>query len=83
MSCCIQKKKTGLCAEPEGLYCVQWIIQVYKAVPFPDLLKRLTLKTLDSDGVIKKDTVKIIPLLIYYNKLYILYPLINALILDT
>ena len=37
MSCCIQKKKTGLCAEPEGLYCVQWIIQVYKAVPFPDL----------------------------------------------
>ena len=35
------------------------------AVPFHDPLKRLKLKTLASDGVIKKDNVKTIPLLIY------------------
>ena len=57
--------------------------QVDKAVPFHDPLKRLELKTLASDGVIKKDNVKTIPLLIYHVKLYMLHPLISALILRT
>ena len=51
-----------------------------------DPLKRLKLKTLASDGVIKKDPVKTIPSLIYYVKLYtsMLHPLItSALILET
>ena len=39
--------------------------QVDKAVPFYDPLKRLILRTLASDGVIKKDNVKTIPLLFY------------------
>ena len=60
--------------------------QVDKAVPFHDPLKRLKLtKTLASDGVIKKDNVKTIALLAYYvlNQLYMLHPLISALILKT
>ena len=44
--------------------------QVVKAVSFHDPLKWLKLKTLASDDVIKKDTVKTIPLFIYYAKLY-------------
>ena len=40
------------------------------------------LKTLASDCVIKKD-VTTMPLLIYYDELYMLHPLISALILET
>ena len=51
--------------------------QVDKVAPFHD-----PLKTLASDCVIKKDvTTK--PLLIYYDKLYMLHPLISTLILET
>ena len=57
------------------------MIQADKVVPFRNPLKRLKLKTLASDGVIKKDIVKIIPSLINYVKLYMLHPLISALIL--
>ena len=53
--------------------------QVDKVGPFHDPLK---LKTLASDCVIKKDVAKI-PLLIYYDELYMLHPLISALILET
>ena len=56
--------------------------QVDKDVPFHDPLKTLKLKTLASDCVIKKD-VTIMPLLIYYDVLYMLHPLISALILET
>ena len=42
----------------------------------------LKLKTLASDCVIKKDVTKM-PLLIYYDELYMLHPLISALILET
>ena len=42
----------------------------------------LKLKTLASDCVIKKD-VTTMPLLIYYDELYMLHPLISALILET
>ena len=49
---------------------------------FHDLLKSLKLKTLVSDCVTKKD-VTTMPLLIYYDKLYMLHPLISALILET
>ena len=56
--------------------------QVDKLAPFHDPLKTLKLKTLASDCVIKKD-VMTMPLLIYYDKLYMLYPLISALILET
>ena len=42
----------------------------------------LKLKTLASDCVIKKD-VRTMPLLIYYDELYMLHPLISALILET
>ena len=45
-------------------------------------LKTLKLKTLASDCVIKKD-VTAVPLLIYYDELYMLHPLISALILET
>ena len=45
-------------------------------------LKILKLKTLASDCVIKKD-VTTMPLLIYYDELYMLHPLISALILET
>ena len=51
--------------------------QVDKVAPFHD-----PLKTLASDCVIKKD-VTTMPLLIYYDELYMLHPLISALILET
>ena len=56
--------------------------QVDKAAPFHDPSMTLKLKTLASDCVITED-VTIIPLLIYYVKLYMLHPLISALILET
>ena len=56
--------------------------QVDKAAPFHDPLKTLKLKTLASDCVITKD-VTTMPSLIYYVKLYMLHPLIRALILET
>ena len=56
--------------------------QVDKLAPFHDPLKTLKLKTLASDCVIKKD-VMTMPLLIYYDKLNMLYPLISALISET
>ena len=58
--------------------------QVDKVGAFPDPLKTLKLKTLASDYVIKKD-VTTMPLLslIYYDELYMLHPLISALILET
>ena len=49
---------------------------------FHDPLKTLKLKTLASDCVIKKD-VTTMPLLIYYDELYMLHPLISALIVET
>ena len=55
--------------------------QVDKA-SFHDPLKTLKLKTLAFDCVIKKD-VTTMPLLIYYDELYMLHPLIIALILET
>ena len=51
--------------------------QVDKVAPFHDQLK-----TLASDCVIKKD-VTTMPLLIYYDELYMLHPLISAFILET
>ena len=56
--------------------------QVDKVAPFHDPLKTLKLKTLASDCLIKKD-VTTIPLLIYYGELYMLHPLISAVILET
>ena len=56
--------------------------QVDKVAPFHDPLKTLKLKTLATDCVIKKG-VTTMPLLIYFDKLYTLYPLISALILET
>ena len=56
--------------------------QVDKVAPFNDPLKTLKLKTDASDCVIKKD-VTIMPFLIYYDKSYMLHPLISALILET
>ena len=56
--------------------------QVDKVVPFHDPLNTLKLKTLASDCVIKKD-VTTMTLLIYSDELYMLHPLISALILDT
>ena len=56
--------------------------QVYKVAPFYDPLKTLKLKALASDCIIKKD-VTTMPLLIYYDELYMLQPLISALILET
>ena len=49
---------------------------------FHDPLKTLKLKTLASDCEIKKD-VTTMHLLIYYDELYMLHPLIGALILET
>ena len=46
--------------------------QVYKVAPFHDPLKTLKLKRLASDCVIEKD-VTTMPLLIYYDELYISY----------
>ena len=56
--------------------------QVDMVAPFHDPLKTLKLKTLASDCVTKTD-VTIMPLLIYYDELYMLHPLISALILET
>ena len=56
--------------------------QVDMAAHFHDPFQTLKLKTLASDCVITKD-VATIPLLIYYVKLYMLHPLISALILET
>ena len=56
--------------------------QVDKVVPFHDPLKTIKLKTLASDRVIKKD-VKTMPLLIYCDELYMIHPLISAVILET
>ena len=62
----------------EDLYRVNKLIRCL----IQDPLKRLKLKTLASDCVIKKD-VTTMPLLIYYDELYMLHPLISALILET
>ena len=56
--------------------------QVDKVAPFHDPLKTLQLKTLAFDCVVKKN-VTAMPLLIYYDELYMLHPLISALILET
>ena len=56
--------------------------QVDKVAQFHDPLKTLRLETIASDFVIKKD-VMTMPLLIYYDELYMLHPLISALILET
>ena len=56
--------------------------QVDKVAPFHDPFKTLKLKTLASDCVIKKN-VTTMPLLIYYDELHILHPLMSALILET
>ena len=53
---------------------------VDKVAPFLDPLKTLKLKKLASECVTKKD-VTIVPLLIYYEELYMLHPLIRAKIL--
>ena len=56
--------------------------QVDKVAPFHDPLKTLKLKTLASDCVIKKDVMTML-LLIYYDELYMLHPLVSAFILET
>ena len=56
--------------------------QVDKVAQCLDQLKTLKLKTLVSDCVIQKD-VTTMPLLTYYDELYMLHPLISALILET
>ena len=56
--------------------------QVDKVAPNHDPLKTLKLETPASDCVIIKD-VTTMPLLIYYDKLYMLHPLISALIVET
>ena len=56
--------------------------QADKVAPFHDPLKTLKLKTLACDCVIKKD-VTTMSLLMYYDELYMLHPLISALILET
>ena len=58
------------------------LYRVNKLIWCLDPLKTLKLKTLASDCVIKKD-VMTMPLLIYYDELYMLHPLISALILET
>ena len=55
--------------------------QFDKVAPFHDPLKTLNLKTFASDCVIKNVTT--MPLLIYHDVVYILHPLISALILET
>ena len=55
--------------------------QVDKVAPFHDPLKTLKLKTLASDCLIKKN-VMTMPLLINYDELYMLHPLISTLILE-
>ena len=61
------------------LYRVSKLIRCLISI---DPLKTLKLKTLASDCVIKKD-VTTMPLLIYYDELYMLHPLISAFILET
>ena len=56
--------------------------QVDKVAPFHDPLKTLKLKTIACECFIKKD-VSTMPLLIYYDELHMLHPLISALILET
>ena len=56
--------------------------QVDKVATFHDPLKNTEIETLASDCVSKKD-VTTMPLLIYYDELYMLLPLISALILET
>ena len=56
--------------------------QVDKVAPFHDPLKTLKLKMLASDCVIKLKDVTTMPLLIYYDELYMLHHLISALILE-
>ena len=56
--------------------------QVDRVAQCLDPLKTLKFKTLVSDCVIKKD-VTTMPLLTYYDELYMLHPLISALILET
>ena len=56
--------------------------QVDKVATFHDPLKTLKLKTPAFDCVIKK-VVTAIPLLIYFDELYMFHPLISALILET
>ena len=63
----------------EDLYRVNKLIRLPL---YHDPLKTLKLKTLASDSVIEKD-VTAMPLLIYYDELYMLHPLTNALILET
>ena len=63
----------------EDLYRVNKLIRL---PPFHDPLTTLKLKTLVSDCVIKKD-VTTMPMLIYYDELYMLHSLISALILET
>ena len=56
--------------------------QVDKVALFHDPLKTLKLKTFATDLVIKKDVTSM-PLLIYYDEVYMLHPLISALIIET
>ena len=56
--------------------------QVDKVAPFHDPLKTLKVKTIAFDFVIKKDDTTM-PLLIYYDELYMIHPLIIVLILET
>ena len=56
--------------------------QADKVAPFHNPLKTLKLKTIASDCVIKKD-VTTMPLLVNYEELFMLYPLISTLILET
>ena len=56
--------------------------QVDMVAPFHDPLKVLKLKTLAFDCGIKQN-VTTMSLLIYYDELYMLHPLISALILET
>ena len=56
--------------------------QVDKVAPFYDPLKTLKLKTPASECVIKKYATTM-ALLIYYDELYMLHPLISALVLET
>ena len=56
--------------------------QVDNVAPFHDPLKTQELKTIAFDCVIKKDDTTM-PLLIYYDELYMLHHLIIALILET
>ena len=54
--------------------------QVDKVAPFHYPLETLKLKAFASECVIKKDVTSM-PLLIYYDELYMLHPLICALII--